>query len=148
MADIISVFEHDSKEEKYHALYPQLEALIAPESDLVANLSNIAAALTGSLVGCGQAFIWLKTTSLFWGHFRGQLLAHELERAKEFAARLGLLARFRLFLMWRLLMVIFLVVHTRVRRLLFRFLNTLRLWPYWISTVKNWMILTLWMCVN
>ena len=35
----------ESKEEKYNSLMPQIEALIGNETDLIANLANIAAAL-------------------------------------------------------------------------------------------------------
>jgi L-methionine (R)-S-oxide reductase len=42
------------KEEKYKQLLPQIEALISGEEDLIANLSNIAAALK-----FGMGFFWV-----------------------------------------------------------------------------------------
>jgi GAF domain-containing protein len=82
MADIISVFEHDSKEEKYHALYPQLEALIAPESDLVANLSNIAAALTEVFGWLWTGFYLVKDDELVLGPFQGPVACTRIGKGK------------------------------------------------------------------
>jgi L-methionine (R)-S-oxide reductase len=45
MAEELSISNSVDKAERYQSLLPQIEALIAGESDLIANLSNIAAAL-------------------------------------------------------------------------------------------------------
>ncbi|NDE62289.1 MAG: GAF domain-containing protein, partial [Cyclobacteriaceae bacterium] len=45
MAESIFLPSQASKEERYQALLPQIEALISHESDLYANLANTVAAL-------------------------------------------------------------------------------------------------------
>ena len=45
MAEELIISTSSHKEEKYNTLLPQLESLVQGETDLVANLSNIAAAL-------------------------------------------------------------------------------------------------------
>lgn len=45
MAENLIIVPSASKEEKYKALLPQVEALVSGETDLIANLSNIAASL-------------------------------------------------------------------------------------------------------
>lgn len=82
MADIISVFEHDSKEEKYKALFPQLEALIAPESDLVANLSNISAALNEVFGWLWTGFYLVKQGELVLGPFQGPVACTRISKGK------------------------------------------------------------------
>lgn len=54
MAESISISAALGKKEKYEALLPQIDALIAGESDLIANLANIAAALKE-----GMGFFWV-----------------------------------------------------------------------------------------
>jgi L-methionine (R)-S-oxide reductase len=82
MADIISVFEHDSKEEKYNALYPQLEALLAPESDLIANLSNVSAALTEVFGWLWTGFYLVKDDELVLGPFQGPVACTRIGKGK------------------------------------------------------------------
>jgi L-methionine (R)-S-oxide reductase len=45
MAESLSISTSTNKEERYEALLPQIESLVSGEPDLVANLSNIVAAL-------------------------------------------------------------------------------------------------------
>lgn len=45
MAENLVIVSSTKKEERYETLLPQIESLVTGESDLVANLSNIAAAL-------------------------------------------------------------------------------------------------------
>ena len=52
--EILSVPANSSKREKYEALLPQIFALIQGETDLIANLANIAAALK-----YGMGFLWV-----------------------------------------------------------------------------------------
>ena len=54
MAENLIVNEGGTKSERYNTLIPQIEALIGGETDLVANLSNIAAALK-----YGMGFFWV-----------------------------------------------------------------------------------------
>ncbi len=45
MAENLYIPENSSRKEIYDSLYPQLDALLATESDKIANLSNFVAAL-------------------------------------------------------------------------------------------------------
>jgi len=49
MAEELVIAANASKEQKYESLLPQIEALVTGESDFVANLANIAAALKQAL---------------------------------------------------------------------------------------------------
>ncbi|GAB2527597.1 GAF domain-containing protein [Rufibacter soli] len=71
MAENLFIDNTLSKEEKYKALLPQIEALVAPETDLIANLSNVMAALKQ-----GFGFFWVgaylvKEDQLVLGPFQG-----------------------------------------------------------------------------
>ncbi|WP_114777563.1 GAF domain-containing protein [Botryobacter ruber] len=71
MAESLIVDATLSKEEKYKSLLPQLEALTAGETDLIANLSNLVAALKQ-----GMGFFWVgvyfnKEDQLVLGPFQG-----------------------------------------------------------------------------
>ena len=54
MAEELHISTSTDKIEKYESLIPQIEALISGETDLVANLANIAAALR-----YGMDFFWV-----------------------------------------------------------------------------------------
>lgn len=71
MAESLSIDLSGSKEEKYKALLPQIEALVAGEDDLVANLANVMAALKTTF-----NFFWVgaylsKQNQLVLGPFQG-----------------------------------------------------------------------------
>src|SRR5690554_6523432 len=71
MAESLIVDQNLSKEEKYKALVPQIEALVTGETDLIANLSNMMAALRQ-----GMGFFWAgvyvnKEGQLVLGPFQG-----------------------------------------------------------------------------
>jgi GAF domain-containing protein len=71
MAESLLVDETLSKEEKYKALVPQIEALVSGETDLIANISNLVAALRQ-----GFGFFWVgvyfnKEGELVLGPFQG-----------------------------------------------------------------------------
>jgi L-methionine (R)-S-oxide reductase len=54
MAEVLVISESTNKSERYKSLLPQIEALIKGEPDIVANLSNISAALRQSM-----GFFWV-----------------------------------------------------------------------------------------
>ncbi|MGV3503738.1 MAG: GAF domain-containing protein [Adhaeribacter sp.] len=71
MAESLSIDLSLSKEEKYKSLLPQIEALVAGEDDLVANLANVMAALKSTF-----NFFWVgaylsKQNQLVLGPFQG-----------------------------------------------------------------------------
>ncbi|WP_192822406.1 GAF domain-containing protein [Rufibacter sp. LB8] len=71
MAEDLLIDTSLSKEERYKALIPQIEALVAPETDLIANLANVMAALKETF-----GFFWVgaylvKDGELVLGPFQG-----------------------------------------------------------------------------
>lgn len=73
MAESLIVNQSLSKEEKYKALLPQIEALVTGETDLIANISNLVAALKQ-----GFDFFWVgvyfnKEGQLVLGPFQGPI---------------------------------------------------------------------------
>jgi L-methionine (R)-S-oxide reductase len=61
------------KQERYNALLPQIESLIAGEPDVVANLSNIAAALKQAMGFFWVGFYIVKNNELVLGPFQGPI---------------------------------------------------------------------------
>ena len=59
--------------ELYEALYPQIEALVASESDLIANLANVAAALKEAFGFFWVGFYMVKEGQLVLGPFQGPI---------------------------------------------------------------------------
>src|SRR5688500_4764011 len=57
----------------YEALFPQLEALIGDESDLIANLANISAVLKEAFGFFWVGFYLVKEGQLVLGPFQGPL---------------------------------------------------------------------------
>lgn len=49
MAEVLTISESTDKSERYKSLIPQIESLVSGEPDVIANLSNIAAALRQSM---------------------------------------------------------------------------------------------------
>lgn len=71
MAESLIIDANLSKEDKYKALLPQIEALVSGETDLIANISNLVAALKQ-----GMGFFWVgvyfnKEGQLVLGPFQG-----------------------------------------------------------------------------
>ncbi|MDH3709069.1 MAG: GAF domain-containing protein, partial [Cyclobacteriaceae bacterium] len=69
MAEEIIIADSLSKEEKYRALLPQINALVDGEEDLIANLSNVAAALKQALGFFWVGFYIVKGEELVLGPF-------------------------------------------------------------------------------
>lgn len=73
MAENLYVPQGVSKEEIYSALLPQLEALVAGENDLIANMANIASALKESFGFFWVGFYRVEADQLVLGPFQGPL---------------------------------------------------------------------------
>jgi GAF domain-containing protein len=74
--------ENASKEEKYQSLLPQIEALIENESDLIANLANIAAALKQAFDFFWVGFYLIKGNELVLGPFQGPVACTRISFGK------------------------------------------------------------------
>ena len=62
-----------SKEEKYRELLPQLHALVSTETDFIANLANVAAALKQTFGFFWVGFYIVKGNELVLGPFQGPI---------------------------------------------------------------------------
>lgn len=79
MAEQLYLSESTDKKERYAALVPQIEALVADEPDLVANLSNIAAALRQTMGFFWVGFYLVKNNQLVLGPFQGPIACTRID---------------------------------------------------------------------
>ncbi|MDX1630015.1 MAG: GAF domain-containing protein [Fulvivirga sp.] len=82
MAEELVISTSASKKEKYEELLPQIEALIAAESDLTANLANVAAALKFSMDFFWVGFYLVKDGELVLGPFQGPIACTRIQKGK------------------------------------------------------------------
>lgn len=82
MAEELIISQSTSKAERYSTLLPQLQALIASEADLIANLANIAAALKQTMDYFWVGFYLVKGDQLVLGPFQGPLACTRIEFGK------------------------------------------------------------------
>ena len=73
MSEIFFVSNTLSKEEKYHELFPQLQALVGAETDAIANMANVAAALKETFGWWWVGFYLVKDDELVLGPFQGPI---------------------------------------------------------------------------
>ena len=81
MAEDLQVI-YGSKEEQYRSLIPQIEGLISGESDLVANLANIAAALKEQFGWLWVGFYLVKGDELVLGPFQGPVACTRIRKGR------------------------------------------------------------------
>ena len=62
-----------TKEEKYKQLLPQIEALVAGETDIIANMANIVAVLHGTFRFWWTGFYRVEGNELVLGPFQGPI---------------------------------------------------------------------------
>lgn len=79
--DLIISFEA-SKQEKYKTLIPQIKALVEGETDLTANLANIAAALHQTFNWWWVGFYMVKNDDLVLGPFQGPVACTRIRYGK------------------------------------------------------------------
>ena len=82
MAEELIINSQATKEEQYTTLLPQIEALISTEEDLIANLSNIAAALKQSMNFFWVGFYLVKKNELVLGPFQGPIACTRIAKGK------------------------------------------------------------------
>lgn len=71
-----------NKADKYKELLPQLDALISSESDLIANLANISAALREAMNFFWVGFYLVKGDELVLGPFQGPIACTRIRMGK------------------------------------------------------------------
>jgi len=83
MAEDLTLIQNGTKEEKYESLIPQITGLLYGETNLVANLSNIAAALKEAM-----NFFWVgfylvdSEDELVLGPFQGPVACTRIRKGK------------------------------------------------------------------
>jgi L-methionine (R)-S-oxide reductase len=82
MAENLVISQSTDKVARYQTLIPQIEALTSGEPDLVANLSNIAAALRQSMNFFWVGFYIVKNNELVLGPFQGPIACTRIAFAK------------------------------------------------------------------
>ena len=85
MAEELIISNSNSKVEKYEQLLPQIEALIADENNLIANISNCIAALksTFNYFWVGVYFVDKSATDeLVLGPFQGPIACTRIKKGK------------------------------------------------------------------
>lgn len=71
-----------SKEEKYKALYPQVEAVVGAESDVIANMANMAAMIHETFGFWWTGFYRVLDGVLVLGPFQGPLACTRIQKGK------------------------------------------------------------------
>ncbi|MFC3198328.1 GAF domain-containing protein [Parapedobacter deserti] len=71
-----------TKKEQYEGLFPQLEALLAGETDLVANMANLCAVLKAQFDFFWIGFYIVKGDELVLGPFQGPLACTRIAKGK------------------------------------------------------------------
>lgn len=82
MAENLMISTSNSKSDQYEVLLPQIEALISSESDLVANLANISAALKEGMGYFWVGFYLVKEGELVLGPFQGPIACTRIKKGK------------------------------------------------------------------
>jgi L-methionine (R)-S-oxide reductase len=82
MAEEIVIPKGVSKRERYEALIPQLESLVESETDVIANMANIAAALKEVFGFFWVGFYIVKGEQLVLGPFQGPIACTRIRYGK------------------------------------------------------------------
>jgi L-methionine (R)-S-oxide reductase len=82
MAEDLKITASVSKEEQYQSLIPQIEALLYGETDLVANLGNICAALKEQFKWFWVGFYLVKDNELVLAPFQGPVACTRIAKGK------------------------------------------------------------------
>lgn len=82
MAEDLKITVSANKEEQYQSLIPQIEALIYGETDLVANLANICAALKEQFKWFWVGFYLVKDNELVLAPFQGPVACTRIAKGR------------------------------------------------------------------
>src|SRR3954468_7010091 len=82
MAEDLNITVSTDKTEQYQSLIPQIEALLYGESDLVANMANICAALKEQFKWFWVGFYFVKNNELVLGPFQGPVACTRISLGK------------------------------------------------------------------
>ncbi len=79
MAETLSIPKTQSREIIYESLLPQLNSLMANETDLIANQANFVAALKEAFGFFWVGFYWVKENQLVLGPFQGPIACTRID---------------------------------------------------------------------
>ena len=82
MAEELIISTSTNKKERYATLVPQIESLVEGEKDVIANLSNIAAALKQTMDFFWVGFYLVKNDQLVLGPFQGPIACTRINFGK------------------------------------------------------------------
>lgn len=82
MAEALIINQQLSKEEKYQQLLPQLAALVSGETDTIANLANVMAALKQTFYFLWVGVYLVKNDELVLGPFQGPIACTRIKKGK------------------------------------------------------------------
>ncbi|RZJ82404.1 MAG: GAF domain-containing protein [Flavobacterium sp.] len=82
MAEDLAIAKTGSKEEQYQSLIPQIEALLYGETDQIANMANISAALKEQFNWFWVGFYLVKNDELVLGPFQGPVACTRIKKGK------------------------------------------------------------------
>ena len=82
MAEDLQITSSGSKEEQYQSLIPQIEGLLCGETDLIANLANVAAALKEQFKWFWVGFYLVKNDELVLGPFQGPVACTRIAKGR------------------------------------------------------------------
>jgi len=80
LAEELNISLNVTKEQKYKELLPQIEALISGESDLIANMANVAAAIHMATGYLWIGFYLVKGDELVLGPFQGPIACTRIKK--------------------------------------------------------------------
>ena len=82
MAEDLTITRNASKEEQYNSLIPQIEGLLYGETDFIANLANVCAALKEQFNWFWVGFYLVKNDELVLGPFQGPVACTRIKKGK------------------------------------------------------------------
>lgn len=82
MAEDLTIAKTGTKEEQYLSIIPQIEALLYGETDLIANLANVCAALKEQFGWFWVGFYLVKNEELVLGPFQGPVACTRIKLGK------------------------------------------------------------------
>ena len=81
MAEDLNI-QKGTKQEQYESLIPQIEALLYGETNLIANLANISAALKEQFNWWWVGFYWVEQDELVLGPFQGPVACTRIKKGR------------------------------------------------------------------
>ena len=82
MAEDLNIIQSGTRAEQYESLIPQIKGLLTGESDLIANLANVAAALKAQFGWLWVGFYLVKGEELVLGPFQGPVACTRIRKGK------------------------------------------------------------------